>query len=209
MEENLDMPLAKVLPMIQERIMTRTRYFGIQTLKNPLDFWLYQEMLYELNPDVIIEIGNFCGGSALALAHLCDQLNHGRIYALDIDQKNIAEKVKNHPRINMIEGDACQSYHQIQDQIMQTESVMVIEDSSHTYENTINVLETYSQLLKLGDYFIVEDGICYHGLDLGPKPGPYEAIEDFIKNRPDFEIDRSRESFFITWNPKGFLKRVA
>jgi hypothetical protein len=38
MEDNLDMPLAAVLEKIQDRIMTKTSYFGVQTLKSPNDF---------------------------------------------------------------------------------------------------------------------------------------------------------------------------
>jgi cephalosporin hydroxylase len=60
----------------------------------------------------------------------------------------------------------------------------------------------------MGGYFIVEDGICHHGLEIGPSPGPYEAVETFVAERSEFEIDRSREAFGITWNPKGYLKRV-
>ena len=85
--------------------------------------------------------------------------------------------------------------------------VLVIEDSSHTYENTLNMLRLYSKFIKLGDYFIVEDSICHHGLSVGPNPGPYEAIETFIRECEGFEIDRDKESFLITWNPKGYLKR--
>jgi cephalosporin hydroxylase len=86
---------------------------------------------------------------------------------------------------------------------------LVIEDSSHTYENTLNVLRLYSEFIKPGDYFIVEDSICHHGLLVGPNPGPYEAIESFIEEGADFVIDREQESFLITWNPKGYLKRRA
>ena len=55
---------------------------------------------------------------------------------------------------------------------------------------------------------IVEDGICYHGLETGPRPGPYEAIETFVRENTAFAIDRRRESFLVTWNPNGFLKRT-
>lgn len=84
---------------------------------------------------------------------------------------------------------------------------MIIEDSAHTYDNTLRVLRTYSPLIRPGNYFIVEDSICHHGLDVGPSPGPYEAIEDFLAEDSTFEIDSSRESFVITWNPKGYLKK--
>ena len=207
MEENLDMPLSKVLPVIQNRILTQNTYFGIRALKSPLDYWIYQEIIFETKPDVIVEIGNRYGGSTLALAHICDLLDRGRVIGLDISHKNIAEDAKKHHRITFIEGDACESYDRVKELISDEEHILVIEDSSHTYENTLNVLNRYSELTKPGDYFIVEDSICHHGLSVGPSPGPYEAIETFIKENSDFEIDRGKESFLITWNPKGYLKR--
>jgi cephalosporin hydroxylase len=208
MEDKLDMPLGQVLAIIQEGIMKNTTYFGIKTLKNPMDAWIYQEIIFVEKPDVVVEVGNAHGGSALLLAHLCDVIGKGRIIGVDISHKNVPQFVKDHPRITFIEGDACQCFEQVEQLIAKEDRVLVIEDSSHTYENTLNVLRFYSSLIKIGDYLIVEDSICHHGIDGGPQPGPYEAIEDFVKENNDFEIDRSRERFLITWNPKGFLKRT-
>ncbi|HKE55740.1 MAG TPA: CmcI family methyltransferase [Pyrinomonadaceae bacterium] len=201
------MPLREVLQRLQDRIMNVSTYFGISTLKSPVDFWVYQEILFETRPDYIIEIGNYCGGSTLALAHICDQLKNGHVIGLDITHEYLTEAARQHPRITFIEGDACERFDQVR-AIVDGARVMVIEDSSHTYENTLSVLRLYSQLIQSGDYFIVEDSICYHGLEVGPNPGPYEAIEGFLLENPRFEDDRTRESFLITWNPKGYLKRV-
>lgn len=208
-EESLHMPLSTVLDGMQRRIMSRSTYFGVKTLKNPLDFWVYQEILHELRPDVIVEIGNYHGGSALALAHLCDALGCGRVIAVDLDQKNVADIVRNHPRVSLLEGDAVASFESVRQLIRPNERVLVIEDSSHTYENTLRVLKAYSSLVSPGSYLIVEDSICHHGLDVGPNPGPYEAVTTFIAETDEFAIDRDRESFLITWNPRGFLRRRA
>lgn len=208
MEENLDLPLREALAIMQDRIMNQTTYFGVKALKNPLDHWVYQELIYETQPDIIIEIGNASGGSTLSLAHICDLSNRGRIIGIDIAHASVPEHVKNHGRITLIEGDACQRFMDVAKLISANDRVLIIEDSSHAYQNTLNVLRTYSVLLKPGDYFIVEDSICHHGLSVGPKPGPYEAIETFVKENKNFEIDRSRESFLITWNPKGYLRRI-
>ena len=207
MEESLDMPLSSVLQKIQDRIMRDTSYFGIKTLQSPNDFWVYQEIIYKTKPDVLIEIGNYCGGSTLALAHIFDAMGHGRIIGLDIDQSKIHELVSDHPRITLIEGDACESYDQVRSMISANERVLIIEDSAHTFENTLNILRLFSEFVKPGDYFIVEDSICHNGLPIGPNPGPYKAIETFIEEGADFDIDREQESFLITWNPKGYLKR--
>jgi hypothetical protein len=63
--------------------------------------------------------------------------------------------------------------------------------------------------VKPGDYFIVEDSISHHGLPGSEDDGPYRAIEAFLIENTNFESDRTREAFGITWNPKGFLRRKA
>lgn len=208
MEEALDRPLRDSLALIQDRILTRSTYFGVPTLKHPLDAWVYQEIVIERRPDIIIEIGNKAGGSALMLAHLCDLIGHGRIIGVDLSHDDVPATVKQHPRITFLDGDASARFDEVRAHVSAGDRVMVIEDSSHTYENTLAVLRTYSGLVKPGDYFIVEDGICHHGLNVGPSPGPYEAVEAFVRENSTFVIDRDRESFGITWNPKGYLRRV-
>lgn len=207
METSLDLRLREVIPIIQDRIMKQTTYFGIPTLKHPYDAWAYQEILFEAQPDVVLEIGNNCGGSTLALAHLLDAIGKGRVIGLDIDHSRVPDLVRDHPRITLIEGDACAGLERVLALVADTDRVVVIEDSSHTYENTLDVLRTYHHLIRPGDYFIVEDSICWHGLEHGPDPGPFEAIETFVAENDDFWIDRSKESFLITWNPKGYLRR--
>ncbi len=207
LEESLDVPIRDVLSLMQRRIVTETTYFGVPALKCPTDFWVYQEIIWAMKPDVIVEIGNWSGGGTLAFAHLCDLIGKGRVVGLDLSHEKVPDLVRQHPRITLIEGDACANFGSVASGIAPTDRVLVVEDSSHTFENTLNVLRTYSPLTRPGDYFIVEDGICRHGLADGPSPGPYEAVEAFVRENPTFEIDRTRESFLITWNPKGFLRR--
>ena len=208
LETSLKLRVKDTLKIMQDRIMTNTTWFGVKAFKNPLDFWVYQEMIFLERPDVIIEIGNKFGGSTLALAHLCDLLNHGEVIGVDINHENISEKVSNHERITLLTGDACEVFESVKAKVNDKQKILIIEDSSHTYENTLNILRLYSTLIKKGGYLIVEDSICHHGLDVGPKPGPYEAVEQFIKENKSFIIDRTKESFLLTWNPKGFLFRV-
>ena len=176
-----------------------------------MDFWIYMEIMYEIKPDVVIEIGTLKGGHTLALAHILDNIGKGRVIGLDINHDEVPLTVKKHPRIQLITGDACQSFSKVKSLIKQGEIVLIIEDSSHTYENTLNVLRTYNSLVSKGSYFIVEDSIIHHGLDFPGKflsGGPYEAIEVFTKENNNFVIDRAKERFVITWNPKGYLRKV-
>jgi cephalosporin hydroxylase len=208
MEDSLNLSLSEILPVLQHRIVRETRWFGVPAQKNPLDFWIYQEMLHRLQPDIIVEIGNDCGGSTLALAHLCDLIGKGRVIGVDVNHERVPDRVRKHPRITLIEGDASTSFDRVAALIRPKDETLVIEDSSHTFENTLNVLRKYSSLVKSGGYFIVEDGICHHGLEVGPHPGPYEAITSFLAENVAFEVDRSLEAFLITWNPRGFLRRT-
>lgn len=207
MEESLSKTLGEVLEVIQKRVVTDSTYFGIPCQRSPMDFWMYQEIIFALKPDVIVEIGNYCGGSALSLAHLCDHLGKGNVIAVDIDHSRLYKTSTNHPRILCVTGDACDVFDEVAAKCNNAETVLVIEDSSHEYQNTLNILTKYSQLVTVGSYLIVEDSICHHGLNVGPNPGPYEAIADFIEKNQEFYIDRDKEAFLITWNPKGYLKR--
>lgn len=86
-----------------------------------------------------------------------------------------------------------------------------LQHSTHSYENTLNVLRTYNSLVSKGSCFIVEDSNINHDLVFPNEfrsGGPYEAIEEFVNENDDFIVDRTRERFVITWNPKGYLKKI-
>jgi cephalosporin hydroxylase len=45
-----------------------TYWLGVRAQKCPLDLWVYQKILYEQRPELILETGTAHGGSALYLA---------------------------------------------------------------------------------------------------------------------------------------------
>src|SRR5919112_6427329 len=61
-----------------------TRFLGVPTWKVPLDLWVYQELVWELRPGLIVETGTAHGGSALYLATLCQTIGHGEVGSVDI-----------------------------------------------------------------------------------------------------------------------------
>jgi cephalosporin hydroxylase len=60
------------------RTWMNTLWMGVPARKCPLDLWIYQEMISELRPDIIIETGTAGGGSALFMASICDLVAQGR-----------------------------------------------------------------------------------------------------------------------------------
>lgn len=185
-----------------------TRWLGIETQQCPLDMWVYQEMLTEVKPDVMIEAGTYLGGSAYFFASIFDLLKHGRVITVDIE--DLPGKPK-HDRITYLLGSSTSDeiIEKIKRLILPGEKVMVILDSDHHKAHVLNELKRYSPLVSDGSYLIVQD-THFNGHPILPKfgPGPMEAVEEFLKSNGDFRPDRSREKFGMTFNPGGFLKRV-
>ena len=41
------------------QVWARTEWLGVRALKNPLDMWIYQEILHNTRPEVIVETGTY------------------------------------------------------------------------------------------------------------------------------------------------------
>src|SRR6188472_4451522 len=64
---------------------TEATWLGAQALKNPLDLWVYQEIMVETRPELIVETGTYRGGSAFYLASICDLLGAGEVVSIDVE----------------------------------------------------------------------------------------------------------------------------
>lgn len=185
-----------------------TSYQGIILYKCPFDLWVFQEIIYEVKPEIIIECGTAKGGSALYLANLCDLTEKGLIISIDIENY---EHKPQHKRIKYLIGSSVSK--EIEEKVNQlinsNDKVMVFLDSNHEKNHVLNELKIYSKFINIGSYIIVEDSNM-NGHPVYPNfgPGPMEAIEDFLKENKNFIIDKSREKFLLTFNPKGYLKRI-
>jgi cephalosporin hydroxylase len=185
-----------------------TRWLGVRAQKCPLDMWVFQEILYETRPDVLVEMGTFQGGSALYFASVFDLLGHGRVVTVDIEDQ--PEKPR-HERITYLLGSSTSDEiaQKVAGLIKSGERVMVVLDSDHHRDHVLREMRRYASLVSPGCYLIVED-THFNGHPILPKfgPGPMEAVQEFLKERTDFIPDRSREKFLMTFNPSGYLKRV-
>ena len=186
---------------------TRATWLGAQALKNPLDLWIYQEIMFETRPELIVETGTYRGGSALFLASMCDLLGAGEVVSIDIEPARDDYPV--HPRITYLAGRSSTDPGVVEEvrERAQGRRVLVVLDSDHSQAHVEAELEVYAPLVPVGCYLIVEDSnIGQIRKDL--LPGPYEAVEAFLKRFTEFEVDREREKFLVTFNPNGYLRRV-
>jgi cephalosporin hydroxylase len=187
--------------------LERTRWLGTSVRKCPLDLWIYQEILFQTRPDVIIETGTLYGGSALYLASVCDLLGNGRVITVDVEEK---EERPKHPRVLYLTGSsiATEVVDRVREEIADTDRVMVILDSDHHTDHVLGELRAYGPMVTKDCYLIVEDTL---GGQFSPErwgAGPGAALQEFMNSNGSFAIDEDCEKFLLSFNPGGFLKRV-
>jgi len=184
------------------------RWLGVENLKCPFDLWIYQEILHEIRPDLVIETGTARGGSALFLATMLDLLGSGALVSIDIVRR---PEWPTHPRITYVTGSSTSQsvLDEVKARVGRAARVMVILDSDHKKDHVLDELRLYSPLVTRDSYLIVEDtNINGHPVFPGFGPGPTEAVDEFLAGNTTFQRDRSRERFFVTFNPGGYLRRV-
>jgi cephalosporin hydroxylase len=191
-----------------EQTWRTTFWQGVQTAKCPLDLWIFQEIITDTGPDLIIEAGTHMGGSALFLASLCDIADRGEVITIDV----IAQPGRPaHPRITYLQGSSTDDtiVEEVSRRAAGSDRVMVILDSDHTEAHVFDELTRLGPLVTPGCYLIVEDTIV-NGHPVLPDfgPGPGEAVSRYLAGGTPFVVDRSREKFHLTFNPGGYLRRT-
>jgi cephalosporin hydroxylase len=186
-----------------------TFFEHVPLLKNPLDLWVYQEVIFDLKPTLIIETGTAYGGSALYFARQLDRLGQGSVISIDLDP---AETLPQHKRITYVKGSSVdQDIVEAVARCAQTHPrVMVVLDSDHSAAHVFQELDAYAQLVTTGQFLVVEDtNITGHPVPVSWKggPGPHEAVEEFLAIHPEFARDVLAERYLLTMHPGGWLRR--
>jgi len=183
-------------------------WFGWRLIKNPMDLWIYQEIISEIKPDVIIETGTYEGGSALYFATLLDFLEKGLVITIDINEPR---PFPCHDKIEFICGSSLDKIviKAVEELIKPNNVVLVILDSLHSATHVLREMEIYSRYVTPGSYLIVEDtNLGGNPVIAGSFGGPMVAVKKFLKNNKNFVVDRERERFRMTFSPNGFLRRI-
>lgn len=192
----------------ESKVFLKSKWRGIQTLKSPFDIWVYQEIINDIKPDIIIETGTYKGGSALFMADMLDIIGKGLVITVDIKMSGPPPK---HKRIKYITGSSTSAKVTKEiENLVKNKKVMVVLDSDHTKNHVLNELAFYSKFVSKGSYLIIEDTHFNNTVfsDFGSGPGPMEAVNEFLKENNNFVIDKKREKFLMTFNPSGYLLRV-
>lgn len=193
---------------VSRRTWKDTFYRGTRAYKCPTDMWVYQELIDDLKPGLVIETGTFRGGSALFIADRLQLAGRGQVVTIDVD---VQPNRPQHPRLTYLTGSSTDPaiLAQVRERIDPALPVLVILDSDHSAGHVAAELEAYAPLVTEGSYLVVED-TNVNGHPAAPEhgPGPFEATQEFLARTEEFEVDERCERYFLTQNPQGYLKRV-
>lgn len=203
-------------------------WLGRPIIQLPQDVFAMQELIWSIQPDLIIETGIAHGGSLIFSASMlelnaaCSGPAEAEVLGIDIDiRAHNREAIEVHPmskRISMIQGSsiAPEVVEQVRARAAGKQRVLVCLDSNHTHAHVLAELEAYASLTSVGSYCVVfdtgiEDVPAEMFLDRpwGPGNNPKTAVWEFLKTTDRFEIDKEiPNKLLITVAPDGYLKRI-
>lgn len=203
-------------------------WLGRPIIQYPQDVIAMQELIWSIQPDLIIETGIAHGGSLIFFASMlelsaaCGGPQSAEVLGVDIDiRAHNREAIEAHPmfkRISMIQGSsiAPEIIEQVRAKAAGKQRVLVGLDSNHTHDHVLAELEAYASLTSLGSYCIVFDTIIedmpadmFPDRPWGRGNNPKTAVWKYLKTHPEFEIDKQIDyKLLISVAPDGYLKRV-
>ncbi|AYF85883.1 cephalosporin hydroxylase [Pseudomonas sp. DY-1] len=200
------------------------RWMGRPIIQFPQDMIAMQELIWNIQPDLIIETGVAHGGSALYYASLLELLGgDGYVLGVDIDiRTHNRVEIERHPmskRLRLIQGSsiAPETVQQVAEHVRGKERVLVVLDSNHTHEHVLAELQAYSPFVTRDSYLVVFDTLLEDmpdDLQAADRPwgrgnNPKTAVHQFLGENDRFEIDRRIVSkLLITVAPDGYLRCI-
>ena len=188
---------------------------NVRLEKNPLDLWMMQQIIYETQPDFIVETGTWRGGSALYWAYTLNGmgLEKSRVITVDIQDLhgNAAASPLWKKYVTFMKGSSTDAKITAEIQKLAAgHKTLVVLDSDHTMKHVMNELHAYAPMVTSKSYLVVEDthidGVPTQK-DFGP--GPLAAVQTFLAEPggKEFTQDFTREALIMTFNPGGWLRR--
>lgn len=204
-------------------------WLGRPIIQLPEDLLRLQEVIWNLQPDVIIETGVAHGGGLVFYASLCKIMGKGRVIGVDIEiRPHNRAAIKAHPLaslLTLIEASsvAPETVTKVKALIQPGERVLVLLDSNHSRDHVRAELEAYGPLVTPGSYIVATDGIM-KDLVGAPRSHPDWAVNnpctaatefaqahpEFVQAQPDWRFNESSGlTNNVTYWPGAWLRRLA
>ena len=222
----------------QHRYFYNFDWFGRPIIQLPQDVVAFQEVVWNVKPDLIIETGIAHGGSLilsaslLAMLDYCDAATEGitldprspkrRVVGIDIDiREHNRALIEAHPmagRIEMLQGSSIAEdiVAKVKSTAERYERILVCLDSNHTHEHVLAELEAYAPLVTPDSYCIVWDTVVddmpegsFPDRPWGAGNNPKTAVREYLRSHSEFVIDKEIDNkLLLSVAPDGFLKRI-
>ena len=194
--------------------------------KFPEDLRVYEHLLWDAKPNVVIELGAQFGGSALwfrdRLRTLAAYDSRGEVRVISVDLDTAAARSNLaavdpafEEAIVLLEGDVRDDAlaARVEAALPDNAACFVVEDSAHTYETTSAALGSFARFVPREGFFVVEDGcvdIEAMRLETDWPRGVLPAIGDWLETTEGqrFRVRRDLELYGLSCHPGGFLQRV-
>jgi cephalosporin hydroxylase len=202
-------------------------WLGLPIIQYPQDIVAMQELVWSLQPDLIIETGIARGGSAifysslLEMNALCGGPADARVVAIDVDiRPHNRLALESHPlsrRLTMLQGSSIDEaiVAEVRRHAASRSRILVCLDSNHTHDHVLAELRAYAPLVTPGSYCVVFDTLIddLPPAAIGNRPwhkgdNPLTALRAYMAEVDDFEIDAARHGKLqITVAAHGYLRR--
>jgi cephalosporin hydroxylase len=201
-------------------------WMGRPIIQLPDDLVRIQEVIWAVQPDVIVETGVAHGGSLIFYASLFQVMGRGRVIGVDIEvrphNRSAIEAHPLFPRITLLEGSsiAPEIVAQVKSLLKPDERVLVLLDSNHEKAHVLAELDAYAPLVSPGSYIVAMDGIMEQVAGAPrTKPdwtwnNPRQAVREWLPRHSEFVLEEPAWSFNegsakerVTYWPDAFLKR--
>jgi len=196
-------------------------WMGRPIIQLPQDMIAMQELVWRIQPDLIIECGVAHGGSIIYYASLLQLLGHGEVLGIDVDiRAHNRQAIESHPmahRITLFEGSSIDldMVERVRAHA-QGKRVMVVLDSNHTHAHVLEELRHYAPLVSVDSYCVVMDTVvedmpadAFPDRPWGHGDNPKTAVWAFLEENGDFQIDQTvQDKLLLTVASDGYLRRV-
>jgi cephalosporin hydroxylase len=197
-------------------------WLGIPIIQLPGDLVMFQEIVYNTKPDLVLEIGVARGGSLVfwaSMQELCG-IKDGKVLGVDIDIRNHTKQAISSStltdRIQLIEGSSIEQdiFLKVKEYASHFSKIMVVLDSNHAHDHVLRELEFYAELVSPNCFLLVLDTVIDElkkdpSREWGPDANPKTAIIEFMsKNKSQFSNQNKYEARAgLTVAPMGYWLR--
>jgi cephalosporin hydroxylase len=218
-----DASLRWMLETAKHKYTYNFTWMGRPIIQFPQDILAMQEIIWRVQPDLIVETGIAHGGSIIFYASMLELLGgRGSVIGIDIDiRSHNRAAIEAHPmarRIKMVEGSSIDetTVRRVRDLAQGYDRVLVVLDSNHTHDHVARELELYSPLVRRGSYLVVFDTAVenapaelFMDRSWGPGNNPMTAVRDFLATNDRFVVDEDIDNkLLISVAPSGYLRCI-